>query len=482
MASHLTTKKSCVATRSGSIRGTIPIPGDKSISHRALLLGSQIIGNVTIKGLLEGEDVLCTKAALQGLGVSITKESSTGNYHVKGVGIGGLSESTQPLNMGNSGTGARLLMGLVAPYPFTTFIYGDESLSGRPMNRVIKPLTQMGAQITARSENRLPVAIHGSDNFVPIHYESPVASAQVKSCILLAGLNTAGTTTVIEPKATRDHTERMMQHMSIPIQSNQLDDGRVEISLNGHCEQKPQDIVIDVPADPSSAAFPIVTALVVPDSDITVQNVCMNPLRIGLFDVLKRMGADISFVNERTVAGEPVVDIHARHSQLKGIEIEADIAPSMIDEYPILSVAAAFAEGQTVMHGLAELRVKESNRFDAIIDGLTECGVQVKAEDDTLIVTGGNGEVRGGGSVITHFDHRIAMSFLVMGLAANSPVIVDDYTSIATSFPGFIKTMTTAGAYITQERRRHRRISRERPFVVAIDGPAASGKGTLARR
>lgn len=482
MGSHLTNMKACVATRSNSIRGNIYVPGDKSISHRALLLGSQMLGTVTIHGLLEGEDVLCTKAALQRLGVNIMKESNSNEWHIEGVGIGGLNEPSQPLDMGNSGTGARLLMGLTASYPFTSFFYGDESLSRRPMKRVITPLSQMGVEITARSENRLPLAVKGTPHTVPIRYELPVASAQVKSCILLAGLNIAGTTTVIEPHPTRDHTERMLEHMGIPIKITTHNDGKTEICIDGHAKQKRQNLVIQVPSDPSSAAFPIVAALIVPDSDIVIENVCMNPLRTGLFDVLKRMGADITFSNERENAGEPVADIHVRHSKLKGIEVEADAAPSMIDEYPILSIAAAFAEGTTTMHGLGELRVKESDRFNAIVNGLHECGVEVEAKGDSLIVTGGCGSVKGGGTITTHYDHRIAMSFLVLGLASNMPVIVDDSRAIATSFPNFIKTMTAAGAFITQERRRHRRPNREHPFMIAIDGPAASGKGTLARR
>ncbi len=476
MTTHLTYAKPCISTRCPALTGDITVPGDKSISHRALLLGSQIIGTVTIRGLLMGDDVLCTKAALAHLGVNFIQRQHN-EWLVHGVGIGGLSESSQPLDMGNSGTGARLLMGLVSSYPFTSFFYGDESLSARPMNRVIIPLSQSGAQFVARTGGRLPLSVTGRSSMMPIDYELPVASAQVKSAILLAGLNIAGRTTVIEPTATRDHTERMLQHLGIAVERE-----GTKISLLGQQAQSPQDLIIDVPGDPSSAAFPIVAALLVPDSDITLRHICINPLRTGLFDILKRMGADITIHNEHTSAGEPVADITVRYSKLQAIDVEADIAPSMIDEYPILAVACAFAKGQSRMRGLSELRVKESDRLQAVIDGLHACGVDTHAEGDDLIVKGTDGKVTGGGTITTYFDHRIAMSFLILGLASEKPVMVDDSTPIATSFPGFTKLMTGLGAFITEERRTMRRISRDKPLVIAIDGPAASGKGTLARR
>lgn len=476
MTSHLTYAKPCISTRSNALAGNITVPGDKSISHRSLLLGSQIIGSVTIRGLLMGDDVMCTKAALAHLGVTIT-QTTHDEWQVQGVGIGGLRESSQPLDMGNSGTGARLLMGLVSSYPFTSFFYGDESLSSRPMNRVIIPLSQSGAQFVSRTGGRLPLSVTGRSSMLPIEYELPVASAQVKSAVLLAGLNIPGRTTVVEPVATRDHTERMLQHLGIAVER----DG-TSISIMGQQAQSHQDIVIDVPGDPSSAAFPIVAALLVPGSEITIRHICMNPLRTGLFTILQRMGADIEIRNERQSAGEPVADLTVRSSALKAVDVGADIAPSMIDEYPVLAVACAFASGESRMRGLSELRVKESDRLQAVIDGLNACGVEAYAEGDDLIVKGMAGTVEGGGTVTTHFDHRIAMSFLVMGLATEKPVMVDDSTAISTSFPRFINLMTGLGAFITEERRSMRRISRDKPLVVAIDGPAASGKGTLARR
>jgi len=481
MSSKKPSKKPCISSYSEKLQGHLLVPGDKSISHRALLLGSQILGQVRIRGLLEGDDVMHTCASLEHLGVTIHR-SEDGVWLVHGVGIGGLKESSQPLDMGNSGTGARLLMGLVAPYPFTSFFYGDDSLSGRPMRRVITPLTEMGVQIVSRSEQRLPLSITGSTMLKPIYYELPVASAQVKSCILLAGLNITGTTTVVEPHPTRDHTERMMEHLGIQLSVRTLDNGSREITLNGQPKQSVQTLDIVVPADPSSAAFPIVAALITKDSYLTIPNVCMNPLRTGLFDVLKRMGANLIISNERESAGETVADITASSSNLKAVDVEAALAPSMIDEYPILAVAAAFATGENRMRGLSELRVKESDRLSAIIRGLNACGVEARADGDDLIVKGTGGNVKGDAEVTTHFDHRIAMSFLVLGLASQKPVIVDDITAISTSFPHFVNLMNGIGASITVERRRFRRPAFNQPFVIAIDGPAASGKGTLARR
>lgn len=486
MSSHLTSLQPLISQAGGPLQGDIAVPGDKSISHRSLILGSTVIGSVTVRGMLEGDDVLGTMRALQHLGVTISRHDN-GEWRIQGRGIGGLNEPGHVLDMGNSGTSVRLLMGLLAPYPYTTFFSGDESLSRRPMKRVITPLSEMGAQVTAHSGHTLPLAITGSATLKPITYTLPVASAQVKSAILLAGLNTPGRTTVIEPIATRDHTERMMKHLGIALTIVPHAGGGVAISIEGHQKQTHQDTIIDVPGDPSSAAFPLVAALLVPGSEITVRHICMNPLRTGLFDVLGRMGADITYSNARDEAGEPVADITARHSTLKAVDVEAAIAPSMIDEYPVLAIAAAFAQGTSTMRGLSELRVKESDRLQAIIDGLAANGVQAEAEGDTLIVhgTGGHaasGPVQGGGNVTTHFDHRIAMAFLIMGLASQQPVVVDDGRAIATSFPNFTSLMSGCGAHILRERRTHRRIARRHPFVIAIDGPAASGKGTLGRR
>ena len=461
-----------------TIRGELPVPGDKSISHRALLLGSQRIGKLTVHGLLEGEDVLATAAALRSLGVTIVQDGDT--WHIQGVGIGGLAEPSSPLDMGNSGTAARLMMGLVTPYPFTSFFSGDESLSKRPMQRVITPLEQMGARIVARSEGRFPLALQGTRDTLPISYRLPVASAQVKSCIMLAALNTAGVTEVIEPTPTRDHTERMFASLlGVQVETTQEEDG-THIKVTGQPKQSHADLVFTVPADPSSAAFPLVAALITPDSEVTLKNICLNPLRTGLFTCLQEMGADITIENIRNEGGEYVGDITARSSSLNAIDVPAERAASMIDEYPILAVAAAYAKGTTRMRDLHELRVKESDRLQAVYDGLIANGVTAEIDGDDLIVTGG--DVAGGGTVTTHFDHRIAMSFLVMGMASAQPVTVDDGRAIATSFPQFLPLMADAGADICSDRREFDRCHKHRPTVIAIDGPAASGKGTLARK
>ncbi|MBN8530852.1 MAG: 3-phosphoshikimate 1-carboxyvinyltransferase, partial [Alphaproteobacteria bacterium] len=428
---------------SGALKGQVRVPGDKSISHRALLCSAMNVGKTSISGLLEGEDVLHTADALRQMGVTITE--SGGYWEVRGVGVGGLSEPSGVLDMGNSGTGARLLMGLVASHPFTSFFAGDASLHKRPMKRVADPLTQMGASILARSNLRLPLALTGRDDLLPIAYTLPVASAQVKSAILLAGLNTAGDTTVIEPERTRDHTEIMLRHFGAKISGEAVKEGW-KVTLKGRPDFAHKTLELKVPADPSSAAFAIVAALITEQSELRVTDVCVNPLRIGLFTTLKEMGASLTFENEREECGEKVADILVRASALKGIRVPAERAPSMIDEYPILAVAAAFAKGETVMEGLAELRVKESDRFNAILAGLSVNGVQAKAEGDTLIVTGG--KVKGGGKVATHMDHRIAMSFLVMGMAAQEPVRVDDGGMIRTSFPDFMGLMNSLGATI----------------------------------
>lgn len=466
------------STPTHGLHGIAHVPGDKSISHRALMLGSQILGTVRIEGLLEGDDVLHTADALRACGVNI-RQLAKGTWEVQGVGVGGLSEPTRILDMGNSGTGVRLMMGLLAPYAFNSFFTGDESLCKRPMGRVITPLSRIGAQFTTREGNRLPLAMTGSDTPMPITYELPVASAQVKTAILLAALNTPGTTTVIEKEATRDHTERMMQFFGFDIEYSTPLSGGAVITLHGAQKAHPfRRYQFTVPADPSSAAFPMVAALITPDAALTLPNICINPLRTGLYDSLREMGANISYDNVREVAGETVADIHVTSSRLKGITIPAPRAPSMIDEYPVLAVAAACAKGTTVMEGLAELRVKESNRFNAILDGLTACGVDCKAEGDTLIVYGRDGAPAGGATVTTHFDHRIAMSFLVLGMASMRPVTVDDTRAIATSFPNFIPLMQTLGAKF----RNPAALNGDKPLVIAVDGPAASGKGTLARR
>lgn len=473
-------QKPLVSQAVSGLKGKCTVAGDKSISHRALMLGSQVLGTTRIHGLLEGEDVLCTATALNSLGVNV-KRDSQGNWNVIGVGVGGLTESTDVLDMGNSGTSTRLLMGLVTPYDFTTFFTGDASLRNRPMGRVITPLTQIGASFNAREGGRLPLALKGTNNPLPITYTMPVASAQVKSAILFSGLNTAGITTVIEKEATRDHSENMLEYFDFDVKKQKLEDGSLSISVTGQSHQKLGEYEINVPADPSSAAFLVVSALICPNSELTIRNVCVNPLRIGLFTTLKEMGAKIKFLNERKVAGEPVADIQVKHSKLKAIIVPASRAPSMIDEYPVLAVAAAFADGESVMHGLSELRVKESDRLSAIIEGLTACGVSARVESDSLYVNGSSTPPKGGATVKTHFDHRIAMAFLVMGMASEQPITVDDASAISTSFPNFSELCNSLGARISPPRLATS--SRPSPsIIIAIDGPAASGKGTLARR
>jgi 3-phosphoshikimate 1-carboxyvinyltransferase len=477
---HKPENKPLVSQAVTALKGECTVAGDKSISHRALMIGSQILGTTKIHGLLEGEDVLRTADALNALGVA-THRYSQGVWDVTGVGVGGLSESANILDMGNSGTSTRLLMGLVTAYDFTTFFTGDESLRSRPMGRVITPLTQIGASFNAREGGRLPIALKGTKNPLPISYTLPVASAQVKSAILLAGLNTAGITTVIEKNATRDHTENMLQYFGFNVKNKRLDDGSLSISITGQPHQKLGEYEIFVPADPSSAAFLVVAATICPDSELIIRNICVNPLRIGLFITLKEMGAKIEFLNERVVAGEPVADIRVKYSKLKAVSVPAERAPSMIDEYPILAVAAAFADGETVMHGVSELRVKESDRLSAIIAALTACGVSARAKNDSLYVKGLNAPPKGGVTITTNFDHRIAMAFLVMGMASKNPITVDDATAISTSFPNFSELCNSLGAKITPSPSAPSSHSHV-PLIIAIDGPAASGKGTLARR
>ncbi len=442
--SHVSDLQPLIAAKSSALKGTVIVPGDKSISHRSLLLSSQALGRSTISGLLEGEDVLNTAEALRTAGVTIHRQAN-GTWEVEGVGVGGLAEPVDVIDMGNSGTGVRLLMGLLASYPFVSVFTGDKSLRSRPMARVTNPLAEMGAQFVGRQKGLLPLAVVGSDRLTPIEYTLPVASAQVKSAVILAGLNTAGKTTVIEQERTRDHTERMLQYLGAEIQIEERKDGTTAITLTGRPQLTAKDIV--VPGDPSSAAFLVVAALVIPGSDITIENICINPLRTGLYTTLLEMGANIEFLNQRSVAGEEVADLRVKASALKGITVPAERAPSMIDEYPILGVAAAFAEGTTVMEGLAELKVKESNRLAAIEEGLKACGVVVASEGDTLTVKGSR-SIPGGGTVKTYMDHRIAMSFLILGLISEKPVTVDDGLMINTSFPGFTTLMNRIGATI----------------------------------
>jgi len=430
----------------GPLHGRVRVPGDKSISHRSLMLSALAVGESRVEGLLEGEDVLATAAAMRAMGATIER-GADGAWTIHGVGVGGLLQPETALDMGNSGTSTRLLMGLVASHAITCTFIGDASLSKRPMGRVIEPLSQMGADITASPGGRLPLMIRGLCPAVPIDYRLPVASAQVKSAVLLAGLNTPGITRVIEPIATRDHSERMLRGFGAELTVEEVDGARL-ISIRGEAELKPQQIV--VPGDPSSAAFPIVAALLVPGSDIVVENVGLNPTRAGLYEVLRAMGADLTFENERTVGGEPVADIHVRHSQLTGIEVRPDIAPSMIDEFPILFVAAALAKGRTVTRGLEELRVKESDRLALMARGLARLGVSVEETPDGLIIEGRDGTpfaTNAGTTIAAELDHRIAMSFAIAGLVSREPVEIDDMSPVATSFPTFDAMLRDLGAF-----------------------------------
>ncbi|WP_156678099.1 3-phosphoshikimate 1-carboxyvinyltransferase [Sphingomonas profundi] len=435
----------------GRLRGTVAVPGDKSISHRALMLGALAVGETVIEGLLEGEDVIATARAMRAMGATVERDAA-GAWHVHGVGVGGLLQPQTALDMGNSGTSTRLLMGVVASHPITATFTGDASLSRRPMARVIEPLGRMGAEFFATpggdGGDRLPLMLRGLCPAVPIEYRLPVASAQVKSAVLLAGLNTPGITRVIEPVATRDHSERMLRGFGADLTVETAGDGARIISLRGEADLQARHIV--VPGDPSSAAFPVVAALLVPGSDVTVTNVGINPTRAGLFDVLRMMGADIALLNEREVGGEPVADLRVRHSALRGIEVPPEIAPSMIDEFPILFVAAALAEGRTVTRGLDELRVKESDRLAVMARGLARCGARVSEAADGLVIEGSGGAALAGDetrpTVAAELDHRIAMSFAVAGLASRDGVRIDDMAPVATSFPGFTAMMTALGA------------------------------------
>ena len=427
------------AHKCGALKGEVKVPGDKSISHRALMLGALATGHTRVTGLLESEDVINTARAVTALGAPAEKVGE--EWHVRGRGTGGLAQPSAPVDFGNSGTGARLMMGVIAPHDIEVCMIGDASLSKRPMARVLGPLKSMGLEVVD-DRDRLPLTVRGTSGLVPMRYVLPVPSAQVKSAVLLAGLGAPGETSVIEPEPTRDHTERMLRYFGAEATATAAPEGTC-ITVHGQPELTGRDVT--VPGDPSSAAFLIAAALIVPGSEVTVRGVLTNPTRTGLYTTLEEMGADIAFLNEREEGGEPVADIRARFSKLHGVTVPAARAPSMIDEYPVLAVIAAFAEGMTRMEGLAELKVKESDRLAATAAGLAANGVRVVAEGETLTVEG-NGRVPGGGTVATHLDHRMAMAFLVMGLASDAPVTVDDTAMIATSFPSFRGLMEKIGA------------------------------------
>lgn len=432
----------------GPLTGVARVPGDKSISHRSLILGALTVGETQISGLLEGQDVLDTAKAMRSFGAEVT-DHGNGDWTVHGVGVGGFAEPEQVIDCGNSGTGVRLIMGAMATSPISATFTGDASLNGRPMARVTDPLALFGAASHGRAGGRLPMTVVGATDPVPIRYIVPVPSAQVKSAVLLAGLNAPGKTVIIEKEHTRDHTERMLAGFGAEITTEDTDDGRI-ITLTGQPEFSPQSI--DVPRDPSSAAFPVCAGLIVPGSDVVVPGIGLNPTRAGLFTTLREMGADLTYENERNEGGEPVADLRARFSpDLRGIEVPPERAASMIDEYPVLSVVASFAAGDTVMRGVKELRVKESDRIDAMATGLRGNGMTVEEGPDWWIVKGrGHGNVPGGGTCASHLDHRIAMSFLILGMAAQKPVQVDDAGPISTSFPIFEPLMAGLGAQIVR--------------------------------
>ncbi|MFN3700653.1 MAG: 3-phosphoshikimate 1-carboxyvinyltransferase [Alphaproteobacteria bacterium] len=434
------------AARSDALKGHSKIPGDKSMSHRALMFGALAIGETIISGLLEGEDVIHTAQAMQALGAQIEK-GKDGLWRVHGVGIGGLREPQGVLEMGNSGTSTRLLIGLIAAHDITATFSGDASLSKRPMQRVITPLEMMGASFQSRDGGRLPLTVKGAHSALNIEYRLPVASAQVKSAILLAGLNAAGRTTVIEEKPTRDHTENMLKHFGVEVTTETLEDGALAVSVIGH--QTMQPCAIDVPGDPSSAAFPAVAAAIQEGSDIYLAHIGLNPRRIGIFDCLREMGADIQYKNQRIEGGEPVADIHIRSTgQLKGITVPESRVPSMIDEFPVFAMAASCADGVTKMTGLEELRVKESDRLAMIAKGLEACGVKLEMGADSLTIHGNGKPPKGGATIETALDHRIAMAFLVLGGVSDEPIAIDDAAPIRTSFPNFTALMNDLGCAI----------------------------------
>ncbi len=433
------------ARRNGPLAGRARVPGDKSISIRALILGALAVGETRIDGLLEGEDVINTAQTLRILGASVER-SGVGQWLVRGVGVGGFAQPAQNLDFGNSGTGCRLMLGAVAGCPVTATFDGDASLRKRPMRRVLDPLERIGARTLASTEGRLPLTLAGARDPMPIVFEPPVPSAQLKSAALLAGLAAPGETVVIEAEATRDHTEKMLTHFGAQVRVEAAAGNGRRITLVGQPELTPRPIV--VPADPSSAAFPLVAGLITPGSDVILDGVMMNPLRTGLITTLREMGASIELLEARQEGGEDVADIRVRGGVLRGVEVPAERAPSMIDEYPVLAVAAAFAEGTTIMRGLKELRVKESDRLAATAALLHANGVAAAIDGDDLIVQG-RGRATGGGVVTTHMDHRIAMAAIVLGLASERPVQIDDGTFIATSFPGFVELMRGLGAALS---------------------------------
>ncbi|ESZ43756.1 MULTISPECIES: 3-phosphoshikimate 1-carboxyvinyltransferase [unclassified Mesorhizobium] len=450
--SHAAAAKPATARKSSALSGTARVPGDKSISHRSMMFGGLASGETRVTGLLEGEDVMRTAAAMKAMGAHIEKRGA--EWVIRGTGNGALLQPEGPLDFGNAGTGSRLTMGLVGTYDMETTFIGDASLSGRPMGRVLEPLRQMGVQVLkATPGDRMPITLHGPKHAAPITYRVPMASAQVKSAVLLAGLNTPGITTVIEPVMTRDHTEKMLRGFGANLSVETDERGVRHIFIEGQGKLTGQTIA--VPGDPSSAGFPLVAALIVPGSDIIIENVLMNPTRTGLLLTLQEMGGQIDILNPRNAGGEDVADLRVRYSELKGVTVPPERAPSMIDEYPVLAVAASFAEGETLMQGLEELRVKESDRLAAVANGLKLNGVDCTEGEASLAVRGKPGGKGLGGhpngqdtTVQTHLDHRIAMSFLVMGLATEKPVTIDDAAMIATSFPEFMGLMTGLGAEI----------------------------------
>lgn len=445
MSSH-GTPRPMSSHKCAPLSGVAHVPGDKSISHRSLILGALSVGQTHVTGLLEGTDVLDTAKAMQAFGAKVT-QLGEGEWTIDGVGVGGFTEPDHVIDCGNSGTGVRLIMGAMATTPIAATFTGDASLCSRPMGRITKPLELFGTQAYGRSKGRLPLTVLGADAPVPAYYKTPMPSAQVKSAVLLAGLNARGETTVVEAEATRDHTERMLAGFGANISTEVTDEGRI-ITLEGQPELKPQSIV--VPRDPSSAAFPVAAALLVEGSEVLVPNIGQNPTRNGLFTTLVEMGADISFENERIEGGEPVADLRVKFSTLKGVEVPPERAASMIDEYPILSVLAATAEGTTIMRGVKELRVKESDRIDAMARGLEACGVRIEEDEDTFIVHGMD-SVPGGATCKTHLDHRIAMSFMCLGMVTEKPVRIDDAGAIETSFPNFLPLMENLGASFGRE-------------------------------
>ncbi|MER8385542.1 3-phosphoshikimate 1-carboxyvinyltransferase [Mesorhizobium sp. M1428] len=450
--SHTAAPKQATARKSSGLSGAARVPGDKSISHRSFMFGGLASGETRITGLLEGEDVMRTGAAMKAMGAHIEKHGA--EWVIRGTGNGALLQPEGPLDFGNAGTGSRLTMGLVGTYDMETTFIGDASLSGRPMGRVLEPLRQMGVQVLrATPGDRMPITLHGPKHAAPITYRVPMASAQVKSAVLLAGLNTPGITTVIEPVMTRDHTEKMLKGFGANLSVETDERGVRHIFIEGQGKLTGQTIA--VPGDPSSAGFPLVAALIVPGSDITIENVLMNPTRTGLLLTLQEMGARIDILDRRNEGGEDVADLRVRYSELQGVTVPPERAPTMIDEYPVLAVAASFAEGETLMLGLEELRVKESDRLSAVAEGLKLNGVDCSEGEASLVVhgkPGGKGlgqHPNGQGTIVqTHLDHRIAMSFLVMGLATEKPVTIDDQAMIATSFPEFMGLMKGLGAEI----------------------------------